>query len=223
MTCERVRERLDDYIDGTLEEREFQEVELHLASCPGCREEERGVRAVIALAAALPREKAPGHDLWPAIAEEIERRRRFALLAFVPRRPAVWVGALAAAAAVVVVVVRVPAPRETPSGGPAAVTTPGAVARPAALGGGVPALAEAEREYQRAAAELMAALDTRRASLSPEATAAIDENLRVIDAALAEIRAAVEREPDSPRLGRMLASTHEKKIETLRRVLKLTT
>jgi hypothetical protein len=140
----------------------------------------------------------------------------------VPRRPAVWIGALASAAAVVVAV-RVLTPRETPSGAPAVAGTPGAVVRPAALGGGVPAFAEAEREYQRAAAELMAALDTRRASLSPEAMAAVDENLRVIDAALAEIRAAVEREPGSPRLGRMLASTHEKKIETLRRVLKLTT
>jgi hypothetical protein len=95
--------------------------------------------------------------------------------------------------------------------------------QPAALGGGVPAFAEAEREYQRAAAELMAALDTRRASLSPGTTAAIDENLRVIDTALAEIRAALERDPASPRLGRMLTSTHEKKIEALRRVLKLTT
>jgi predicted anti-sigma-YlaC factor YlaD len=222
MTCEHVRERLDDYLDGALDERLFQEVELHLASCAGCREEERGVRAVIALAAALPREKAPSRDLWPGIAEEIAHRRRFAVLSFVPRRPAIWLGALAAAATVVVAV-GVLTPRERPSAGPVALGTPGAVARPAALGGGVPALAEAEREYQRAAAELMAALDTRRASLSPETTASIDENLRVIDTALAEIRAAVEREPDSPRLGRMLASTHEKKIETLRRVLKLTT
>jgi anti-sigma factor RsiW len=222
MTCERVRERLDDYLDGALGEPEYQEVELHLASCPACREEERGIRAVIALAAALPREKQPARDLWPGIADEIARRRRFALLSFVPRRPAVWLGALAAAAAVVIAV-RVAPTRETPSAPALAGATPGAHVQPAALGGGVPAFAEAEREYQRAAAELMAALDTRRASLSPGTTAAIDENLRVIDTALAEIRAALERDPASPRLGRMLTSTHEKKIEALRRVLRLTT
>ena len=222
MTCERIRERLDDYLDGTLGESEFQEVELHLASCPACREEERAVRAVIALAAALPREKEPSRDLWPGIADEIARRRRFAVLSSVPRRPALWLGALAAAAAVVVAV-RIAPPRETRSGPPVAQTAAGAVVQPAALGGGVPAFAKAEREYQRAAAELMAALDTRRASLSPGTTAAIDENLRVIDTALAEIRAALEKDPDSARLGRMLASTHEKKIEALRRVLKLTT
>jgi hypothetical protein len=133
----------------------------------------------------------------------------------------VWLGALAAAAAVVVAV-RVVTPRATPAG-PAPVAGPIGVATPVALGGGVPVFAEAEREYQRAAAELMAALETRRASLSPETSASIDENLRVIDQALAEIRTALERDPQSPRLGRMLASTHEKKIETLRRVLKLTT
>jgi hypothetical protein len=69
----------------------------------------------------------------------------------------------------------------------------------------------------------MAALETRRTALSPETSAAIDENLRVIDRALAEVRAALERDPSGPRLGRMLASTYEKKIETLQRVLKLTT
>ena len=222
MTCERVRERLDDYLDGTLDEASFQELELHLASCPACREEERGIRAVIALAAALPREKAPSRDLWPDIAEEIGRRRRFAVFPSVPRRPALWLGALAAAAAVVIAV-RVSPPDQTPIGRQVAGPTPGAVVQPAALGGGVPAFAEAEREYQRAAAELMAALDTRRASLAPDTTAAIDENLRVIDQALAEIRAALQRDPQSPKLGRMLASTHEKKIDTLRRVLKLTT
>jgi hypothetical protein len=45
----------------------------------------------------------------------------------------------------------------------------------------------------------------------------------MIDKALAEIRTALRSDPASPRLGRMLASTHEKKIDTLRRVLKLTT
>ena len=31
MTCERVEELLDDYVDGLLSEADFQEVELHLA------------------------------------------------------------------------------------------------------------------------------------------------------------------------------------------------
>ena len=222
MTCEQTIERLDDYLDGELGEAEFQEVELHLAGCAACREEERGLRAVVALAAALPRRQEPSRDLWPEIADEIARGRRFTLLRTAATRSAwYWTAGLAAAAAVVAVLWM--APRGTPEGPAVAGPSPGAVAQPAAYGGGITGLAQAERDYERATAELMAALDTRRASLSPETTASIDENLRVIDQALAEIRAALTTDPDSMRLGRMLTSTHEKKIETLRRVLKLTT
>lgn len=223
MTCERVTERLDDYVDGELSEAEFQEVELHLVICDACREEERGLRAVVALAAALPRQQPPRRDLWPDIAGQLARRRRFALLSS-PGRPQLWWAAGLAAAATLVVAVWV-VPRGT-SEGPAVAgqgSTPEAAVQPASLGGGLESFQDAERDYQRATAELMAALDTRRASLSPETSAAIDENLRVIDQALAEIRAALRTDPASPRLGRMLASTHEKKIDTLRRVLKLTT
>jgi hypothetical protein len=223
MTCERVTERLDDYVDGELSEAEFQEVELHLAACDACREEERGLRAVVALAAALPRQQQPGRDLWPDIADQIARRRRFALLSSAGRPRLWWAAGLAAAAALLVAVWVVPRGQsEGPTvAGPA--PHPRTVAQPASLGAALEPFREAESEYQRATAELMAALDTRRASLSPETSAAIDENLRVIDKALAEIRAALASDPASPRLGRMLTSTHEKKIETLRRVLKLTT
>jgi len=222
MTCEHLTERLDDYLDGELSEAEFQEVELHLAGCPRCREEERAGRAVVAMAAALPRQQQPPRDLWPGIAEEIGRRRRFTLFSSAASRPVVWWAAGLAAAAAVVVAVWI-VPRGTAHGPAVAGPDPRTVVQRASAGVALDGLDEAEREYQRATAELMAALGTRRASLSPETTASIDENLRVIDQALAEIRAALERDPGSPRLGRMLASTYEKKIETLRRVLKLTT
>jgi anti-sigma factor RsiW len=222
MTNEHVTERLDDYLDGELSEAEFQDVELHLAGCERCREEERAGRAVLAMAAALPRQQQPPRDLWPGIAEDIGRRRRFTVVSAAATRPAVlWAAGLAAAAAVVLAVWV--SPRETARGPAVAGPEPRRVVQPAAAGTALEGLDEAERDYQRATAELMAALGTRKASLSPETTASIDENLRVIDQALAEIRAALERDPASPRLGRMLASTYEKKIETLRRVLKLTT
>jgi predicted anti-sigma-YlaC factor YlaD len=213
---------LDDYLDGELGEAEFQEVELHLAGCEACRQEERAVRAVVALAAALPRTQEPPRDLWPGIADEIARRRRFTLVRSAMAGPAVrWAAGLAAAAAVVaaVWVVR----RETPPAPEVARSGQGAAVQPVSLGTTPDAFTEAERDYQRATAELMSALQARRASLSPKTSASIDENLRVIDRALADIRAALERDPANPRLNRMLASTHEKKIETLRRVLKLTT
>jgi len=44
----------------------------------------------------------------------------------------------------------------------------------------------------------------------------------VIDTALAEIRVALAKDPGNPVLGRLLAATHQKKVDTLRRVLRLT-
>jgi len=41
MTCDEAVDRIDDYVDGALDEAAFQEMELHLAGCAECRAEER--------------------------------------------------------------------------------------------------------------------------------------------------------------------------------------
>jgi glutamate/tyrosine decarboxylase-like PLP-dependent enzyme len=82
-------------------------------------------------------------------------------------------------------------------------------------------LLDAEQGYARAADELLAALAERRDSLSPETRASVDRNLAVIDQALKEIREALQKEPGNSELTRMLASTHRKKVDVLRRMVKL--
>src|SRR5438132_13514141 len=101
MTCAEAKDRLDDYVDGTLGEAELYEVELHLASCAACAEEQRRLRAFLVRVAALPAEVRPERDLWPGIADRIAARPRAEPRTF-PR--AWWTPAagLAAAAAVVV-------------------------------------------------------------------------------------------------------------------------
>jgi len=79
----------------------------------------------------------------------------------------------------------------------------------------------AEKEYERATTELMAALEAHRSTLPPETLNRLDENLRTIDQALTQIREALRDDPGSPQLNRLLASTHEKKVDTLARVLRL--
>ena len=71
MTCEQVATRLDEYVDGDLDEAAFQEIELHLAGCAECRQQERLLRALIAEAAALPEEIRPARDLWPEMAARL--------------------------------------------------------------------------------------------------------------------------------------------------------
>jgi hypothetical protein len=214
MTCAVVRERLDDYVDGELEAPALHELELHLASCPSCRAEERELRALLAQAAALPRAMSPGRDLWPEIQDALRDDGRGRVLGF-PRRPVFVIG-LAAAAALVMVLL---APRhdEGPTG---------------TEGGGAPAfvsespladLRGAEADYERAANALMATLQAHQDRLAPETLRSVEQNLAVIDEALREVRAALDQEPGNPELFRMLATTHRKKVEVLQRVVKLST
>ena len=212
MTCNDVRDRIDDYVDGELDEAAFQDMELHLSGCPECRAEERALRALLAHAAALPAEMAPRHDLWEGLAGRLDdagsRRWRPGLLAG-------WGAGLAAAAGVVLALsamLRGPAP----TGGPAA----GPTLAPAALRSEDP-VASAEREYARAAAELMSALDQQRDRLPPETLASVEKDLRSIDAALQEVRRALATDPANPGLNHLLTSTHQRKVEVLQQVLKL--
>ncbi|MFL5538840.1 MAG: hypothetical protein ACJ8J0_07585, partial [Longimicrobiaceae bacterium] len=79
----------------------------------------------------------------------------------------------------------------------------------------------AEREYQRAVDDLARVLETRRASLAPETVATLERNLAIIDAAIAESRAALVNDPNSRELTRMLSSTYDAKVQLLRRAVEL--
>jgi putative zinc finger protein len=219
MTCQETNERIDEYVDGTLGEAFLHDVELHLAACAGCAEEERRVREVVARAAALPQEMRPPRDLWPGIADRIAAARPRPT-ARVVRRVWSWSPAALAAAAAVVVAL----------GATLARVWPPAAGDPA--GGGVvheaawttdPSLLAAEREYARATAQLMAALDARKAALPPEMVAAVEKDMTTIDAALRQLRSALRQDPGNPQLSHMLASTHQKKVDVLQRVVRLST
>jgi hypothetical protein len=86
-----------------------------------------------------------------------------------------------------------------------------------------PALLAAERDYARATAQLMAALDARKATLPPGTVAEVEKDLATIDVALAQVRSAMRAEPGNAQLSHMLAATHQKKLDVLQRVVKLST
>jgi len=220
MTCQELDERLDEWVDGELAAEGAAEVEAHLASCALCQERERRLRQVLAHAASLPRVVTPPRDLWPGIARRLERERSWSWAeSWSP-----W--ALAAAATVVVGLVAVLWTGRAPSA-VRTVEIPAATpeARLAAAPGAVsdPVLAAAERDYEAAANALLDALQKRESRLEPETLAAVRTNLEVIDRALGEVRQALVRNPSSPELSRMLVATHRKKVDVLRRVVKLST
>lgn len=219
MTCQETADRLDEYVDGSLGEAEIHDLELHLAACAGCAEEERRLRAVVARAAALPREVSPPRDLWPGIADRIAAARPRPT-ARVVRRVWSWSPAALAAAAAVVVALGATLARVWP---PTAGDQAGGGVVQQAAWTNDPSLLAAEREYARATAQLMAALDARKASLPPEMVAAVQRDMTTIDAALRQVRSALRQDPGNPQLSHMLASTHQKKVDVLQRVVRLST
>ena len=222
MSCAMLDERLDDWVDCTLSGDAAREVEAHLAGCASCREQERRLRKVLAHAAALPRSLHPPRDLWPEISRRIERERTWSWA-----RPGLGSWApLAAAAALVMGTLAVLVSQRAPEP-PHALVIPGPgegtfAARPATVGID-PGLAEMERDYQAASNALLLALQERKDHLSAETLESVERNLAVIDEALGQVREALAEDPASPELGRMLMSTHQKKVEILRQMVKRST
>ena len=219
MSCEHAP-RTWDLLDGELQGEAAREARAHLESCSTCRDERRRLEALRDRAAALPRELEPSRDLWPGIAVRLVGGAR--VLGFPRRaeprsRPGRPLGLLAAAAALVAVSSAVTAlllrpepvpPRDTPR-------------ELLAVAADADPLLKAERDYERAAAELMAALEERRDLLAPETREALETSLNVIDQALADLRAALESDPGNRKLARLFNTTHRKRVELLRGAVRL--
>jgi anti-sigma factor RsiW len=144
-------DRLDAWLDGELSPADRMQAERHVGECAECRENAARLRALRDAAAALPREIPPARDLWPGIAARLSEP---AVVPFPARRRLARPLALAAAAAVLMALssaltlVAVRRPTTTP-----AEPTPAALVL-RAVAADVP-LTDVEREYERAAAELV--------------------------------------------------------------------
>lgn len=108
LTCSELEERLDDFLEGTLDDSAVAELELHLAGCPACASLVRDFETITRQAAAL-HPFAPPRDLWPAIQARIEspvvelssrRRVRPPVVAWHRFRPAAIAAGLMAITAV---------------------------------------------------------------------------------------------------------------------------
>ena len=194
MTGPHMELTLNEYVDGTLAARDRASVEVHLAECAACRTAVAELRALVAGAAALPNRIEPGRDLWATIDARIVQRATYNV------QRAFWRGALAAAAVLVIAlgVYRLLQPATAHD-------------RPAGQG-----WAAVQAEFDRASDELELTLATERERLRPETVALLERNLAVIDAAIAESRAALARDPANGELRRFFAAASRQKVELLR-------
>jgi len=199
MMCPEMEVRLNEYVDGTLAARERAAVEAHLAECAGCRAGIVELRALVTAAAALPKSVPPKRDLWGDIARRLGKRER-GNGKRVWRERAFWRRALAAAA---VLVIALGIYRLLPP-----IT---AHYRPAGQG-----WVAVQADFDRASGELGRALALERHRLRPETVALLERNLEIIDAAIAESRAALARDPANAELRGLFAAAYRHKVELLR-------
>ncbi len=215
MSCEEMMRRLDDLLDGRLRREELEEVQSHLAGCASCREELARAERLRDLTAQLPRSVEPARDLWPSIEDRLQRTRPL---------PQSWrlPGPFLAAAAVVLVAL---AAGLAYWAGRAQVPVRGAATQArngvALAADTMPALEAVQDDMLRARNELRAAVAARRADLSPETRRVVDENLRLIDEAIARITAAFHDDPGNPELTRLLVAAYRQQINLLQRVAEL--
>ena len=202
MTCHRVRDLIDDLAAGRLSGSTRDEVLAHVAGCASCTTDLDSAKVLAAPVAALPRSIEPPHDLWRPIAARIgpaRRARRFSPL-------------LAAAAALSLVA------------GSSAVTMlvmRDSASPPPAVAGVAPAPARFEARYVAEADELGRLLERQRELLSPETVAALERNLAIIDAAIADSRAALAADPSNQELETLLRAGYEQKVALLERATRL--
>jgi thioredoxin-like negative regulator of GroEL len=74
------------------------------------------------------------------------------------------------------------------------------------------------QSYREEADRLLDDLKLQRAQLAPETRAAIDDDLKTVDLAIAELQAAVARDPRNPTLRTMLASSYRQKVDVLKKI-----
>jgi len=212
--------RLSDYLDGGLAADDQAALEAHLAGCAACRATLEELTRVVARAQALE-DRPPVNDLWSGIAERIGVTSRQAVVSLADRREQrerrrmVFSIPQAIAAGVALMIVSAGAawfvsrPATTTAGGGTVVTT--------AERSDGPNVRNATVNYDLAVADLERTLEAGRDRLDTTTVRVLEENLALIDRAIAQARAALTADPANAYLNHHLADTMRRKLQLLRR------
>ena len=221
-------DRLSEYLDGELTAEDVRDLEAHLAECQECSETLEQLRNVVERASSLT-DRPPVSDLWMGIEgrigaapasedvaelDEYRERKRSGLG---ERRFTFSVPQLAAASVALMVLSGGTAWLAThtvgPEQGPVAVEVPTQ---------DVPGGANfVSTPYDAAVAELDRVLLESRDQLDTATVRVIEENLRIIDRAIAQAQRALAQDPGSTYLHEHLAVTMRQKLEFLRQAAQM--
>jgi anti-sigma factor RsiW len=200
MTCTDIRDLIDGFVEGRLARADREAVERHIVGCAECRADVEAARFLQKPVAALPRAIDPSRDLWP----RFERRLRPSPLRGRLLALAAALALVAGSSAVTWFVMR-------DSDGSAVAVTDSTRS----------AVQVFEARYVEQARTLGEVLESERGRLAPETVAVLERNLAIIDAAIAESRAALAADPSNPELETLLRAGHLQKVALLEQAARL--
>ena len=226
MTCHEYDALLARDLEGELSLDERRSAEAHLIDCGRCSALRAELLGIAAAARELPL-ISPSRDLWDGIAARID-----APVLTLPARTATAATGrrfrmLAAAAALVVATAGTTyvITRATLGSNEAQLAaTPDELGPRSGDSAGFPGVryvadtgvSDADAAFDREVVQLRALLEQRRPNLDSATVAVLERNLQIIDRAIAESRAALEKDPGSVLLNRQLHNALGKKVQVLR-------
>lgn len=208
--------------DGTLDAADRARVDAHLGVCRDCATDV--ARLTTLMMRIDESRRAPATQtaeldgMWRAIRQEIEGAK---VVALDPVEPAVtswrlrvdpWViGVAASVAAITALTVIQIVPPIVRSAATQATATANADTMFRFADDSI-------ASYREESDRLLDELQLQRARLAPGTRAAIDDELKTVDLAIAELQAAVARDPRNPALHAMLASSYRQKVDVLKKI-----
>jgi anti-sigma factor RsiW len=209
-------DRLSEYLDGELTGSERAFLESHLERCEDCQETLAGLRRVVMRARSLE-DRPTATDLWAGVAERIgvparpttvATRRRFTFSA--PQLLAAGIAlAVLSASGAWMLHPTVPMVTLQPAGAPGGLTVTQAAAP------------NAVQSYDAAVGDLERVLEQGRGRLDTATVRVLEQNLALIDRAIADARRAVAADSANVYLNTHLAETMRRKVDLLRQAAAL--
>lgn len=187
--------------------------EQHRAECGECKQLWAELDAISAEAAQLPT-LAPSRDLWRGIEARIGGAPAVAPVRSAPRWYSSQTFRLAMAASLLVAVTSAVTWRLATSPAPSEVVAAAPATEESAVH--LASFSTSVSQMDHEIATLQQIVTERRGGLDPKTVAVLEANLAVIDAAIAESRAALEADPASQFLAAQFARAYTSKLTLLR-------
>jgi len=216
LRCDEFDALLSDYLEDALGERDQHNAEAHVAGCARCRGLVVDLAELRDEAARLP-ELKPTHDLWEGIASRIDAPA----IVLGDRRVTWQARARLAAAAVLLVATTATITWKIAHNDGTVIT---AVDSPAGASPQVTLTSYGiAASYDKRIAEIRQILDRKPSGLDSSTMRVLAINLRVIDEAIARVRAALDSMPANKMLSQKLTRAYELKLNTLRQFAAMST